>query len=113
MRCSCCDAEPRLFPCHHAFCADCLATPTGRGTGGCPMPGCAPRGAVAADKAGPAEAAPDALRAQRVAALRIFCQFAVVPSPGGAGWAFDAAGCRAQVSLGRREAHEERASLLH
>ena len=76
------------------------------------MPGCAPRGAVAADKNGPAEAAADALRAQRVAALRIFCQFAVVPLPDGAGWAFDAAGCRAQVSLGRREAHEERTSLL-
>ena len=37
------------------------------------MPGCAPRGAAAADKSGP-DAASDALKAQRVASLRIFCQ---------------------------------------
>jgi hypothetical protein len=120
-------AEPLLFAgCHHAFCADCLATPTGRGTGRCPMPACAPRGPAVPDKSVP-DAESDAMRAQRVAALRIFCQarpsraacaapcaeagrrgaqFAVVPTAEGEGWAFDAAGCRAQVALGRREAHE-------
>lgn len=98
------------------------------------MPACldAQSANTVADKSAP-DAEADAMRAQRVAALRIFCQarpsrgsrallprlrrcvallqFAVVPSVDGAGWAFDHAGCRAQVSLGRREAHENSAFL--
>ncbi len=71
--CSVVATAPLLFRCGHAACAACLATPTGRGTGACPLRGCEPAGVAEPDKSAP-DAAPDALRAQRVAALRIFCQ---------------------------------------
>jgi hypothetical protein len=123
--------EPTLLPCGHAFCADCLATPTGRGTGGCPLPRCDKRRPPPANKTGPDAATPDVIRTHRIATLRVFCQvrtcththipqlcaepdvarlwrvqFAVTPQAHGVGYAFDAAGCRAHLALGRRAAHE-------
>jgi hypothetical protein len=67
-------AEPLLLLCGHAFCAACLATPTGRGTGGCPLPRCDKRRLPPANKTGPDAATPDVIRTQRLAALPIFCQ---------------------------------------